>query len=118
MLTRRNFFKLGGFAAASAALGCRGKRSARRGDELLPAIVVGSGFGGSVAALRLGEAGITTIVLEKGRRWTLTDSGDTFSNYRKPDGRARWLDDTLKDEHGKPIPRYTGVFQRRQFDMI
>ena len=33
-------------------------------------IVIGSGFGGSVAALRLSEKGYRVVVLEQGRRWT------------------------------------------------
>ena len=33
-------------------------------------IVVGSGFGGSVSALRLSEKGYRVAVLEVGRRWT------------------------------------------------
>ncbi|MES2673586.1 MAG: GMC family oxidoreductase N-terminal domain-containing protein [Pseudomonadota bacterium] len=41
--------------------------------EFHEAIVIGSGYGGSVSALRLGEAGIETLVLEKGRRWTVTE---------------------------------------------
>ena len=32
-------------------------------------IVIGSGFGGSVAALRLAEKGYSVIVLEAGRRF-------------------------------------------------
>ena len=34
----------------------------------IQAIVIGSGFGGAVAGLRLGQAGIDTLVLERGRR--------------------------------------------------
>ena len=33
------------------------------------AIVIGSGFGGSVSACRLSEAGARVLVLERGRRW-------------------------------------------------
>jgi cholesterol oxidase len=33
-------------------------------------VVIGSGFGGSVSALRLAEKGYRVIVLEQGRRWT------------------------------------------------
>jgi cholesterol oxidase len=36
-------------------------------------IVIGSGFGGSVAALRLSEKGFRVGVLEKGARWRLED---------------------------------------------
>src|SRR5258708_37741380 len=33
------------------------------------AIVIGSGFGGSIAASRLSAAGHSVLVLERGRRW-------------------------------------------------
>ena len=38
-------------------------------EDGIPALIIGSGFGGAVTALRLGEAGIRTMVLEQGRRW-------------------------------------------------
>ena len=33
-------------------------------------IIVGSGFGGSVSALRLSEKGYKVLVIEKGKRWS------------------------------------------------
>jgi cholesterol oxidase len=46
-------------------------------------IVVGSGFGGSVAALRLAEKGYRVAVLEAGRRWRDEEFIKTGWNLRK-----------------------------------
>jgi len=46
-------------------------------------VVVGSGFGGSVAALRLTEKGYRVTVLEKGKRWRPEDFPATNWNLRK-----------------------------------
>ncbi|MFC4128380.1 GMC oxidoreductase [Nocardia rhizosphaerae] len=46
-------------------------------------IVVGSGFGGSVTALRLTEKGYRVGVLESGRRWNAEDFPKTNWNIRK-----------------------------------
>ena len=43
-------------------------------------VIVGSGFGGSVAALRLAEKGYRVVVLEKGKRWRPDDFPTT--NWR------------------------------------
>lgn len=48
-------------------------------------IIVGSGFGGSVSALRLAEKGYRVLVLEKGRRWSPHDFPRTNLELR------RWL---------------------------
>src|SRR5438046_5789713 len=46
-------------------------------------LVVGSGFGGSVAALRLAEKGYRVAVMEMGRRWTPENLPDsTWSLHR------------------------------------
>jgi cholesterol oxidase len=46
-------------------------------------IVIGSGFGGSVAALRLSEKGHRVGVLEKGARWRLEDYPPNNWHLRK-----------------------------------
>ncbi len=45
--------------------------------------IVGSGFGGSVSALRLTEKGYRVTVLEAGKRWTKDTLPDTNWNLRK-----------------------------------
>jgi cholesterol oxidase len=46
-------------------------------------VVIGSGFGGSVAALRLTEKGYNVAVIEKGKRWQKEDFPKTNWNIRK-----------------------------------
>ena len=46
-------------------------------------VIVGSGFGGSVSALRLSEKGYRVAVLEMGKRWKREDFPKTTWNLRK-----------------------------------
>ncbi len=46
-------------------------------------IVVGSGFGGSVSAMRLAEKGYSVLVIEKGKRWRAGDFPKSNWNVRK-----------------------------------
>ncbi|MEA3358714.1 MAG: GMC family oxidoreductase [Thermodesulfobacteriota bacterium] len=46
-------------------------------------IIIGSGFGGSVSALRLAEKGYSVIILEKGKRYETEDFPKTNWNIRK-----------------------------------
>ena len=58
------------------------------------AIVVGSGYGGGVTALRLAQAGVETLILEKGRLWDAPDDdGKRFSRMLPADTRAGWFTD-------------------------
>ncbi|MFN8310899.1 MAG: GMC family oxidoreductase [Chitinophagales bacterium] len=46
-------------------------------------IVIGSGFGGSVSAMRLAEKGYSVLVIEKGKRWNTEDFPESNWNLKK-----------------------------------
>nr|WP_229719058.1 GMC oxidoreductase [Nocardia jinanensis] len=58
--------------------------------EHTEAIVIGSGFGAAVSALRLAEAGVATTVLERGSRWPNDPWREIFTGDDLPDGRGFW----------------------------
>jgi cholesterol oxidase len=67
-------------------------------------LIVGSGFGGSVSALRLSEKGYRVAVLEKGRRWAKGDFPKTNWDLR------RWL--------WMPAAGMKGFFQMTFFEHV
>ncbi|MEO8434448.1 MAG: FAD-binding protein [Pyrinomonadaceae bacterium] len=115
--SRREFLRRGTLAAAGAGILASDSRAWARHSDFVPAVVIGSGFGGAVAALRLGQAGIDTVVIERGRRWPIRRDGDTFATFEQPDGRAYWLRDRTGEaalglpQLEKPIDRYVGVLE-------
>jgi cholesterol oxidase len=115
--SRRQFLKRSLLASGGIALAGFGSRAQAQRSDFVPAIVIGSGFGGAVAALRLGQAGIDSLVLERGRRWPIRPDGNTFATFENPDGRAYWLRDRTGEailglpQLEKQIDPYVGVLE-------
>ena len=55
--------------------------------EIYDYVVIGSGFGGSVSALRLAQKGHRVLVVEMGKRWGAGDFPKTNWNMKK----AFWM---------------------------
>lgn len=56
----------------------------------VPIAIIGSGFGGSISALRLSEAGKEVAIIERGNRWPTSKSRKIFAHDMFPDGRCFW----------------------------
>lgn len=93
----------------------------------VPALVIGTGYGGSVAALRLAEAGVEVHMVEMGMAWDTADSdGKIFANTTSPDRRSYWLRTRTKQPLSnflgfpldKDVPRYPGILDAEEFSGI
>jgi cholesterol oxidase len=73
-------------------------------DESYDWVVIGSGFGGSVSALRLAEKGYRTLVVEKGKRFGLDDFPKSNWDLR----RWMWM----------PAAGLQGIFQMSFFEHV
>ncbi|RZS44747.1 cholesterol oxidase [Herbihabitans rhizosphaerae] len=129
-LSRRRFLGMSALGSA-AALGLGSitvGHAAARGSDAAPAVVIGTGYGAAVTALRLGEAGIPTVMFEMGRLWsTPASDGRMFCPMLSPDGRAMWFKHRTEaplasllwlDLVNRDIEPYAGVLDRvRHGDM-
>ncbi|TDV49911.1 GMC oxidoreductase [Actinophytocola oryzae] len=96
-LDRRRLLGAAAAAGLGAAIGLRGSPALATTvpvtEQRERAVVVGSGFGGGVTALRLGLAGVSTLVLERGLRWPTGPNATTFPRIDNVDRRSSWLTD-------------------------
>ncbi|MEV7029703.1 GMC oxidoreductase [Streptomyces sp. NPDC093272] len=131
-LTRRHILGMIALQTAAAAGLTRVQlRSAQAAEEApavdnAPAIVVGSGYGGAVAALRLGQAGVRTLMIEMGQLWNTAGSdGKVFCSTAAPDKRSMWFKTRTEaplasflwlDVVNKDITPYPGVLDRVHYD--
>ncbi|WP_030868632.1 GMC oxidoreductase [Streptomyces sp. NRRL F-2747] len=93
----------------------------------VPALVIGTGYGGSVAALRLAQAGVDVHMIEMGMAWDTPGSdGKIFCNTTSPDQRSYWLRTKTKQPLSnflgfpidRDIPRYTGILDAEEMGGI
>ncbi|PJJ57876.1 cholesterol oxidase [Mumia flava] len=75
-------------------------------------MIIGSGFGGGVAALRFAQAGVPVTVLERGKRWPTGPDADTFPTLSSLDERALWYG-SASQVLGRPVSLapYVGLLE-------
>lgn len=135
-LTRRRLIGGTGSILGAAALGAFDIPTAaalpQEADLIEPgaqvaALVIGTGYGGSVTALRLAQAGVDVHMVEMGMAWdTPGTDGNIFANTASPDYRSFWLRTRTKQPViqflgyplDKDVPKYTGILDAEEMGGI
>jgi len=138
-LPRRDFLRQGallsglaGSATMAQAAGTTPLLSALHYQSLVPEVfmrsarpaahsrnlVIGTGFGGSISALRLAQAGEQVTLLDRGFRWPTHPTRDIFSNDTLPDGRAFWFKNkaTMVTGFSATMDSFGGVMDATEYE--
>ncbi len=104
-----------GLTVAGATRASAGRRRVPLTREEHRVVIIGSGFGGGVTALRFAQAGVPSLVLERGVRWPTGPNAETFPHAASPDKRMFWLGSPA-EILGIKVPGfegpYTGLLER------
>ncbi|MCB9034490.1 MAG: GMC family oxidoreductase [Chitinophagales bacterium] len=111
---RRKFIKATAMAGTGALISSCMKTEDFNAYEKYDALVIGSGFGGSVSTYRLAKAGLKVGLIEKGRSWINHD----FTSSRNINEKTTWLSNicNLPFVNIKvPISKYAGIVEYHDF---
>lgn len=115
-ITRRKFVRNSSLLAAGASLVACSDSDSGSAPVSRQAVIIGSGFSGSVAALRLAEAGIPTIVLERGQEWPF--AGPESFPVSFDDKRTTWFGEVDGLTGFSPVESYAGMLERVPGDTL
>ncbi len=125
-LNRRKFIQLAGVGVtAFAVASCKKDSITKKNNQVCTTgniqhkkiIIIGSGFGGSIAAKRLTEAGNEVTLLERGKEWKTDGTTKVFSDSFGTTNKAAWLSLDCPVSFGLPIrynKKYIGVLEKVQ----
>ncbi|MCA2225322.1 GMC oxidoreductase [Nonomuraea aurantiaca] len=128
-VSRRGFIagSVGALALAAHPTAAQAAAGPIANGAHVQALVIGTGYGGSVAALRLAKAGVDVHMIEMGMAWDTPGSdGKIFCSTLAPDNRSYWLRTKTKAPLNyflgfpidRDISRYTGVLDAEEFSGI
>lgn len=91
-MKRRQFINLSSGAVASVLILPGFSVKTHNKDVYIENLIIGSGYGGAVTALRLTQAGKRCTIIEMGVNWNTTgEQYKPFSNMASPKENSTWL---------------------------